>query len=212
VLMGPYTLAKLSISEGQEANGAGAHHASLEERVHAYAEILAAEIDALAQSGAHLIQIDEPAILAHPEDWPIFAAAIAQLAESRDRVRKAGRTFDLALYTYFADATPVFEKLASLPVDILGLDFTSSPALLETVVAAGSPKSLALGFIDGRRSRMENSSEVARFVDRLLPKIQGGQVFLGTSCGLEYLPVDVAFAKLASLTTLLNELSGTFKS
>lgn len=212
VLMGPYTLAKLSISEGQAANDAGAHHASLEERVHAYAEILAAEIDALAQSGAHLIQIDEPAILRHPADWPIFAAGVAQLTESRDKVKKAGRALDLALYTYFADAAPVFEKLSALPVDILGLDFVSSPGLRETVVGAGSPKSLALGFIDGRNSRMENSSEVARFVDSVLPKIQGGQVFLGTSCGLEYLPVDAAFAKLALLTTLLHELSGRSKS
>src|ERR1700678_996195 len=121
VLTGPYTLAKLSASGVQPKNGAGAHRTSLEDRVHAYAEILALEIDALAQSGAHLIQIDEPAILAHPEDWTIFQAAILRLAESRNKVRKAGRKLNLALYTYFGDASPVYENLAGLPVDVLAL-------------------------------------------------------------------------------------------
>jgi 5-methyltetrahydropteroyltriglutamate--homocysteine methyltransferase len=211
VLTGPYTLAKLSASETPAKNGTSDHRASLEERVHAYAEILALEIEALAQSGAHLIQIDEPAILAHPEDWAIFESATKRLAESRDEIHRAGRKLDLALYAYFGDASPLYEKLMALPVEIVGLDFVSSPALLETVAAAGSPKSLALGFVDGRQSKMENVAEVAKRVERLLPKIAGGQVFLGTSCGLEYLTADVAFAKLASLTDLLAALTGTPK-
>jgi 5-methyltetrahydropteroyltriglutamate--homocysteine methyltransferase len=212
VLTGPYTLAKLSISEAQGTNGTGGNRSSLEERAHAYAEIIAQEIDALAQSGAHLIQIDEPAILTYPEDWPIFAPAIAQLATSRDKIKSAGRKLDLALYTYFGDAAPLYEKLVTLPVDILGFDFASSPTLLETIASAGSPKSLALGFVDGCQSQMENSSTVAKHIDRLLPKIAGDQVFLGTSCGLEYLSADIAFAKLALLTTVLAELTGTSKA
>jgi 5-methyltetrahydropteroyltriglutamate--homocysteine methyltransferase len=212
VLTGPYTLAKLSVSESQPGNGGHGNKADLDDRVHAYAEIIALEIDSLAQSGAHLIQIDEPAILRHPEDWTIFEAGVLRLAESRDKVKKAGRKLDLALYTYFGDAAPAYEKLEALPVDILGLDFNSSSALLETVVSLGSPKSLALGLVDGCNSRMENVSEVAKCVDRLLPRISGDQAFLGTSCGLEYLTADVAFAKLACLTSVLAELTGTYRT
>jgi 5-methyltetrahydropteroyltriglutamate--homocysteine methyltransferase len=212
VLTGPYTLAKLSASEGRATNGTSVHHTSLEQRAHAYAEIIAQEIDALAQSGAHLIQIDEPAILAHPNDWPIFASAIAVLAASPDKVKKSGRRLDLALYTYFGDSAPVYEKLVALPVDILGFDFTCSPTLLETIASAGSPKSLALGFVDGCKPQIEDSAEVAKHIDRLLPKIAGDQIFLGTSCGLEYLPAHVAFAKLALLASVLAELAGTSKA
>jgi 5-methyltetrahydropteroyltriglutamate--homocysteine methyltransferase len=212
VLTGPYTLAKLSTSEGTSTNGANADRSSLEARTHAYAEIIAQEIDALAQSGAHLIQIDEPAILAHPADWPIFASAVAVLAASRDKIKSAGRKLDLALYTYFGDAAPLYEKLVTLPVDILGFDFTSSPTLLETIASAGSSKSLALGFVDGCGAQIENSSAVARHIDRLIPKITGDHVFLGTSCGLEFLTADVAFAKLALLTAILAELTGTSKT
>jgi 5-methyltetrahydropteroyltriglutamate--homocysteine methyltransferase len=209
VLTGPYTLAKFSDSEVNGSNGGSAHRDRLEERALGYAEVLAQEIDALAQSGAHLIQIDEPAILNHHEDWSIFEAAIARLADARDIVKKANRKLDLALYTYFGDAAPLYEKLLALPVDILGFDFASSPSLVEKIATAGSPKSLALGFVDGCKPEMENSAVVAKHVDRLLPKINGSQVFLGTSCGLEYLSSPVAFAKLSLLTTVLSELTGT---
>lgn len=211
VLTGPYTLAKLSTSDSLAGNGASDHRTHLEDRVHAYAEILALEVEALAQSGAHLIQIDEPAILAHPNDWIIFEAAIKRLAESRDKVHQAGRKLDLALYSYFGDASPLYEKLIALPVEILGFDFVSSPALLETIWSVGAPGSLALGFVDGRNPEMENVTELAKRIDRILPKITGSQVFLGTSCGLEYLSADVAFAKLASLSSVLPALTGTPK-
>ena len=211
VLTGPYTLAKLSASDSSAKNGAHDHRAHLEERVHAYSEILALEIEALAQSGAHLIQIDEPAILAHPDEWIIFVAAVKRLAESRDKIHKAGRKLDLALYSYFGNASPLYEKLVGLPVEILGLDFVSSPTLFETILSVGAPKSLALGFLDGRSPKMENVTELASRVDRILPKITGSQVFLGTSCGLDYLAADVAFAKLASLSNLLTTLTGTPK-
>jgi 5-methyltetrahydropteroyltriglutamate--homocysteine methyltransferase len=210
VLTGPYTLAKLSASEDQPKNGGAGHRSNLEERVRAYAEILALEIDALAQSGAHLIQIDEPAILAHPEDWAIFESGIIHLGQERDKVKKTGRKLDLALYTYFGNAAPVYEKLSALPVDVLGLDFVSSDSLFEMVASVGSPRSLALGFVDGRNSRMENVTKVVKCIERLLPKIPAGQVFLGTSCGLEYLTAHVAYAKLAFLTTVLAELAGTY--
>jgi len=44
VLTGPYTLAKLSTSEGTSTNGANADRSSLEARTHAYAEIIAQEM------------------------------------------------------------------------------------------------------------------------------------------------------------------------
>ena len=211
VLTGPYTMAKLSASGNQGANGSHAERSSLEERAHQFAEILAKEIEALQQFGAHLIQIDEPAILEHPEDWPIFADCIATLVAAR-HAPKEGRKLELALYTFFGDAAPLYEKLLALPVDILGFDFTSSSSLLDAASSIGSPKSLALGFLDGCNPNMENAQQVARSVDRMLPKIGGDQVFLGTSCGLRYLPAPIAFSKLALLNTVQAELAGTSKA
>src|SRR6202046_632041 len=83
VLTGPYTLAKFSLGE-QHGNGSSRPFAAIEERAQAYSEILATEIGTLAQLGAELIQVDEPAAIKYATDWPIFEAALAPLIKARD--------------------------------------------------------------------------------------------------------------------------------
>ncbi|HEY2109845.1 MAG TPA: hypothetical protein VGH17_08085 [Candidatus Acidoferrales bacterium] len=201
VLTGPYTLAKFSLS-AHTGNGGADPFSSLEARTLAYAEAIAAEVVALAQMGASLIQIDEPAIVKYPQDWQIFEKAVAKLIAARDKSAPEGNRPELALYVYFHDPAPLYEKLIALPVDIIGLDFTYNPKLADLVASAGSPKPLGLGLIDGRNTKLEDVGEVARKIDRLLPKIQGGRAYLNPSCGLEYLPRDRAFAKLELLAKI----------
>jgi methionine synthase II (cobalamin-independent) len=102
----------------------------------------------------------------------------------------------------------LYEKLLELPVDIVGFDFVSSPKLDEMVASSGSPKPLALGLLDGRNQQLEKAGDVARVVQRLFPRIQGGRAFLGPSCGLEYLSSAAALAKLSLLPKILAELNG----
>ena len=217
VLTGPYTLAKFSIP-ANSGNGVPDLHSSLEARAQAYAEALAAEIVELTTIGAELIQIDEPAIAKYPEDWRIFESAVATLVAARHqkpgRPRELGSLFaardekreqhlpELALYVYFHDSAPLYEKLLTLPVDIIGLDFTYNPQLADMVASLGCPKPLGLGLVDGRNTKLEDVEGVARQIDRLLPKIQGGRAYLNTSCGLECLPRDRALAKLELLAKI----------
>jgi 5-methyltetrahydropteroyltriglutamate--homocysteine methyltransferase len=201
VLTGPYTLAKYSLSE----NGASG---SLESRALAYADVLAAEIIALIEAGASFIQVDEPAIVKYPDDWAVFEGALAPLVKAKEKAAVDGRKADLALYTYFHDCSPIYEKLVALPVDVLGIDFTYNPKLIDKVAAAGSPKPLGLGLIDGRNTKLEDPSVVARQVERLTGKIQGGRAYLGPSSGLEYLPRDRAYAKLELLGKVRAALNG----
>jgi 5-methyltetrahydropteroyltriglutamate--homocysteine methyltransferase len=207
VLTGPYTLAKFSLS-GSTENGGSGTPATLEARAIAYGEILAPEIEALSQCGAELIQIDEPAILRNPGEWSVFARALEPLLHARDKAKKTNRKLELALYLYFGDCAPLYEKLLELPVDIVGFDFVSSPKLDEMVASSGSPKPLALGLLDGRNQQLETAADVARVVQRLLPRIQGGRAYLGPSCGLEYLSSAAALAKLSLLPKILAELNG----
>src|SRR5271170_949489 len=103
---------------------------------------------------------------------------------------------------------PLYEKLLELPVDVVGLDFVSSPKLSDMIASSGSPKPLALGLLDGRNPQMEKVSDVAREVQRLFPRIQGGRAYLGPSCGLEYLSSEAALAKFGLLPKVLAELNG----
>jgi 5-methyltetrahydropteroyltriglutamate--homocysteine methyltransferase len=189
VLTGAYTLAKFSLIE----DGA---MGDLEARAMAYAGALAAEIEGLADAGAEVIQVDEPAILRHPNDWPVFLLALEPLVRAREDARKRGRRVQLALHAYFHDCVPHYERLVGLPVDIVGLDFSYNAKLVDLVASAGSPVPLGLGLIDGRNTRLEKPEAVARQVEKMLPKISGQQAYLGPSCGLEYLPRDRACAKL----------------
>lgn len=203
VMTGPYTLAKFSLAENS-----GLH--ALEARAEAYAEALAAEIAALAEAGAKFIQIDEPAIIKYPRDWPSFARALEPIWKVRQRMTPKGKQLQLALYVYFHDPAPLYDKLASLPTDVLGLDFTYNPKLVDVVASAGSPMPLGLGLVDGRNTKLEEPGRVARQMERMLPKVApkhaGPRAHLGTSCGLEYLPRDRAYAKLELLSKIRDAL------
>jgi 5-methyltetrahydropteroyltriglutamate--homocysteine methyltransferase len=207
VITGPYTLAKFSLFENSEDAATGSL-APLEARAMAYADALAAEIAALAAADAELIQVDEPAIVKYPQDWAIFEKALAPLVQARNNAAKKGRRVELALYVYFHDCAPLYEKLVELPVDIVGLDFTYSSKLADLIASAGSPKPLGLGLVDGRNTLLEDPEVIARQVERLLPKIEGGRAYLGASSGLEYLPRDRAYTKLELLGKVRAALKG----
>jgi 5-methyltetrahydropteroyltriglutamate--homocysteine methyltransferase len=192
VMTGPYTLAKFSLAENREMT-------TLEARVEAYSAAMATELHALADAGAEYIQVDEPAILKYPEDWQAFVRGLDALVRARDHLQQKGKQMEMTLCVYFHDAQPLYEKLVALPVDVLSLDFTYNPKLAELVAAAGSPKPLGLGLVDGRNTRLEDVPGVARQVEKLVAKIAGGLAYLGTSSGLEYLPRDRAQAKLELL-------------
>ena len=194
VLTGPYTLAKLSIHEDSQAGRLGP-------LLEGYTAALAQEVGALAEAGATVIQVDEPALLRHTGDFALFARSVAVLAAHKGHAR-------LALSFYFGDAAPLYQSLQSLPVDILGFDFTYSPRLVELIAAQGSDKTLALGLVDGRNTRLEDPAVVARQLEKISRKLDSRPVYLGPSCGLEHLPRDRAELKLRHLTTIKNTFTG----
>ncbi len=194
VLTGPYTLARLSL-----AKDAGA--AQLGSLIEAYTRALAAEVAALAEAGATLIQVDEPALLKHPEDFALFESSTAALAGQK-------KSAQLMLAFYFGDVAPFYSKLQALPVDALCLDFTYSAKLPQVVAAEGSAKTLALGLIDGRNTRLEQPDSLARQIEQVLAGIKSDSAYLTPSCGLEYLPRDRAQLKLNHLKTVKNTFLG----
>jgi 5-methyltetrahydropteroyltriglutamate--homocysteine methyltransferase len=192
VVTGPYSLAQASILEGGYRN----RHALAQ----AYAEVLAQEIADLARAGARLIQVDEPYLLQHPEDADVVRDGLATLAAARGEAR-------LACYTYFGDAVPLYDELQALPVDVLGLDFTYSPKLPARIAEAGSVKTLGLGLVDGRNTKLETVEGLYPVLDRVLPRL-GETAYLNPSCGLEFLPRDRARAKLETMARLAREYAG----
>src|SRR5262249_15695349 len=135
VLTGAYTLARYSIVEYPP------YKKDFARLVLDYNEIIAREVSELAAAGARVIQIDEPSILKEPThaDWDVVEETWIRLFTAKAGAR-------LVLATYFGDATPYLHHLLSMPADILALDFTGNPALVDRIAEAKTTKSLGLGF------------------------------------------------------------------
>jgi 5-methyltetrahydropteroyltriglutamate--homocysteine methyltransferase len=193
IVPGPYTLARHSILKG---NGDLSHTAM------AYADALASEIDALAKAGATIVQIEEPSLLKFPDD-----AEMVRNLLTRALADKGSVTISLA--TYFGDATTIFGELLNMPVDMLALDLVYGPRLVDTIVHEGADRPVALGAIDGRNTKLDDTAEVARTVDRVvdaLDKRGVPEVHLQPSCGLEFLPRDRAQRKLERMREIRDKV------
>ena len=101
--------------------------------------------------------------------------------------------------TYGADATPLYAQLNSLPADVIAIDCSESPSLLDAIADTGSAKILALGLVDGRSTRLEEAGSVAAALERASRRYPHDTLFVQPSCGLEYLPRDCAGLKLGQL-------------
>lgn len=195
VVTGPYTLAKLSIDR---------YYRNFNFMVMDFAKAISNEIEELAKAGAQIIQIDEPAILKNEGDFEIFEGAIEEVSRKKGRAK-------LALYTYFGDASMLYPKFQDLPVDILGLDFTYGKTLANVIVDLGSKKELGLGLIDARNTKIEKEQEILPILTRVLEHVEARQAYLNPSCGIEYLPRDVAYAKLKNMVRIAEKAREVLK-
>ena len=182
VITGPYTLARLSRSE---------HHADTGSMVMELSETLNQEARALQESGATVIQFDEPAILKHAEDFPVFQEAMQRLTE--------GLSATLALYTYFGDVGGLYPKLFDLPFQVFGLDFVAGAANWNVVREVPDGVCLGLGVVDARNTRLESVEELVEAVRWAKERVSLDRLYVNPSCGLEYLPRDRAYQKLVRL-------------
>jgi len=94
-------------------------------------------------------------------------------------------------------------------VDLLGFDFTYNPDLVDRIASNGTARTLALGLVDGRNTRLENAAAVARQLEKLARGADLKRAYLSPSCGLEFLPRDRARQKLKHLAVIRNTFLGS---
>ena len=195
VLTGPYTLAKFSIVENGVYN-------TFERLLEDYTSAIVEEIRSLVKRGAQVIQIDEPAIVKYPDDFEYLAASVKALSDVKGNA-------ELALYSYFGDLAPLYERFQKLPVDVIGIDFTYNEHLIDIVQVEKSDKALGLGLIDGRNTRLESQETITTALERILPSIKLDHAYLNPSCGLEYLPRDRVLSKLKNMVKIAKQFTST---
>ena len=174
------------------------HYKSLEDRTLAVADAIAKEIRGLGAAGATLVDVEEPALVAHPEHFALARAAIERLAV-------AG--VPLALQTYFFPADPLLDALAAFPVAQVGVDVRSRDThALERLNALR--QTIVLGIVDARNTRVETESELVKLIEAALKQIPADYLWLAPTTGLEYLPHDVAVKKLKALVAAAHATGG----
>ncbi len=186
---GPLTFASLAEDR---------HYRSLEDRTLAVADAITAEIRGLGAAGATLVDVEEPALVAHPEHFALARAAIERLAA-------AG--VPLALQTYFFPADPLLDALAAFPVAQVGIDVRSREThALDKLTTLR--QTVVLGIVDARNTRVETESELAGIIEAALKRIPAEYLWVGPTTGLEYLPHDIALQKLKVLVAAAHATGG----
>ena len=182
VITGPYTLAALSIDN---------HYKDRGKLTLAYAEALNSEVKALQAAGARCIQVNDPLILQNKQDFSTFTDALKRMLNEV--------TIETALYTWFGSIDGIYQQLDELPVNIVGIDFMTKPENLELLKKTSFTKKLGCGIINGRNTKLESVDEIVSRVQEISDIVPPERLYLNPSCGLEFLPREVARAKLIRL-------------
>ena len=182
VLVGPYTLAKLS---------RWPHYGDLRDVVLDLAGILNQEAAALAAAGAPVVEFDEPAILRNKADFHLFREAMSALVK--------GVPTSTALYAYFGDISGVAREFLALPFDIIGLDFVMGESNFELVDGLPEDKQLGLGIIDARNTGLESVSDIVGRIKRVAGAVPLDRIQVSPNCGLEFLPRATGYNKLVRM-------------
>jgi len=166
-------------------------YGSVEALVRDAAEVLRAEAAALAEAGCAYIQFSDPVLVSRPRPGAVHLAreALARVVD--------GLAVRTGLYTFFGDAAPVLAELLDFPVDEVGFDLFATEA--ERLVGRAERKVILVGALDGRNSVLEDARETAETVQRVADRLGAGGVAVVPSCDLEFLPYEVAVAKVRRL-------------
>ncbi len=192
MLPGPLTFARHSILE----NGV---YSSEQQLAEDYTNALQQEIRNLSESGCQHLQIEEPALLQSPGEAEWILPLLDELA-------LAAGDSTTRLATYFGDAVPLYEELQDTEFNVLLFDFTYSDALAEDIAKQGSDKRLGLGLLNGRNTKLRDSSEIIDEIERMEPGFNEKDQILTFSCSIDYLPRDKARRKLERLAEIRDRL------
>jgi 5-methyltetrahydropteroyltriglutamate--homocysteine methyltransferase len=192
---GPVTFARLADDR---------HYRDVARAAGAVAEALAEEVAALHEAGCRWFQLDEPLLVARPEDAPLVADACGRV------FRAAGPGSVTILSTFFGALPLDAAAIAALPGTHLGLDATE-PEGLDVLARVPDGRGLALGLFDARLEEAEDAADVAARLAPFRERLAGRDVLVGPNAGLAPLTRDAAFDKLLQARYLAETLRRTWR-
>jgi 5-methyltetrahydropteroyltriglutamate--homocysteine methyltransferase len=189
---GPFTMAQQAQNE---------YYPDRESLAMAYATCVNAEVKALFEAGADVVQLDEPWVRNDPE---------AARAYGVSAINKAleGITGTTALHLCFGYAAMVQGKpsryafLAELEnsrVQQISIE-AAQPKLDLAVLQELPTKTIILGVLDLSDMRIEAPESIAAKLREALQYVPPERLMVAPDCGMKYLPRAIAYRKLRAMT------------
>ncbi|TWD98714.1 methionine synthase (B12-independent) [Neobacillus bataviensis] len=177
VIIGPVTFVKLSKG-----------YTNLKTAIHQFIPLYAEILRELQAEGVDWVQVDEPILTTSlsREEVELFADVYQQLHDAAPNV-------NILLQTYF-DSIDYYEKIISLPVQGIGLDFIHDRGEnLASLKKFGFPedKVLAAGSLDGRNIWRANLDEKLSLLSEIAEIVPKDRLIVQPSSSLLHVPVTV---------------------
>ena len=202
---GPHMLAKFS------NNGRKDLYPSDRALAEAYAAALRPELQELVRAGCELIQFDEPAWTAFPEEAVWAAEVLNQLTEGLG-VRIGlhvccGNAYRKRAYT--TTYQDLAEAFRTVRVDQVVLEHCTLAYDMMTLWDVWDfHGEFAVGVIDQRSDEIETSQEIAARTAPALKRFPPDRLLLTSECGFQHVPLDITRAKLRALVAGASYLRG----
>lgn len=175
VIVGPFTFLKLLKYTGTKC---------FEDYIDIFTEEYIKLITALDEKNVEWLQLDEPWLVKDIDEGEkaIFTKIYNKILSNKKSVK-------VLLQTYFGDVRDVYNEIAELDFDGIGLDFVEGKETLSLVQKNGFPKDKILfaGLVNGKNIWKNNYANTLQVLKEL--KEAGvKQIVISTSCSLLHVP------------------------
>jgi 5-methyltetrahydropteroyltriglutamate--homocysteine methyltransferase len=189
---GPFTMMRLAKDE---------HYGDRRALLMAYARTVNEEARDLKKAGADVIQLDEPFVESFVEEATAFAVdGINRSLEGIGGTTVIHLCFGYGHYVKI-DKPNAYRFLAPLDacaatqISIEAAQPRLDPAMLDLLPS----KQVMYGVLDLKDHSVETAETVAARIRRALKHIDPERLVVAPDCGMKYLPVEVAYAKLSAM-------------
>ena len=192
MLTGPYTMVDWSFDE---------HYDSRRKAVLDMARVVRQEAEELVKAGAGIVQVDEPAASARPDEMALVSEALGIVTQ--------GLGVKTITHICYGDFAGVFDQLVNLPVDQLDLETANSDYDLLDVIRQhrnGFHKELAMGVLDVHTHEVETVEEVKAGIKKALELLPPERLYVDPDCGLKTRTWPEAEAKLRVMMQAVREV------
>ncbi|MEW6593091.1 MAG: methionine synthase [Candidatus Hadarchaeota archaeon] len=184
MLTGPYTMMDWSFNE---------HYPSRGDACLALAGVIRKEVDALVKAGSKIIQVDEPALSARPEELPEFAV------EAMDIVTRGVDAYFICHICYGAFEF-IYPKMLDLAVDNFDLEMSNSELdLVDLFKKHPFTKDLSFGVVDVHSHVIESQELVEKRIMSALEVLKPEQLWIDPDCGLKTRSTEESIGKLETI-------------